>query len=71
MMYFFEQTLKPNPDEPLVLITAPTGAAAFQAGGCAIDSAFMLTLGERKTIGWEKRSTMEVKLQKTVFLIID
>ena len=70
-MYFFEQTLKPNPDEPLVLITAPTGAAAFQARGCTIHSAFMLTLGERKTIGLEKRSTMEIKLQKMVLFIID
>ena len=66
MMYFFEQTLKPKPNEPLVLITAPTGAAAFQVGGCTIHSAFMLTLGERKTIGWKKRSTIEVKLQKMV-----
>ena len=29
VIYFFQQTLKPKPDEPLVLLTAPTGSATF------------------------------------------
>ena len=30
---FFKDTVKPDDDQPIVLITAPTGSAAFQIGG--------------------------------------
>ena len=30
---FFKYTVKPDDDQPIVLITAPTGSAAFQIGG--------------------------------------
>ena len=33
MSYFFKHTVKPDDDQPIVLITAPTGSAAFQIGG--------------------------------------
>ena len=31
-----------DPDQPIVLMTAPTGSAAFQIGGSTIDSALLL-----------------------------
>ena len=30
---FFKHTVKPDDDQPIVLLTAPTGSAAFQIGG--------------------------------------
>ena len=38
----FKHTVKPDDDQPIVLITAPTGSAAFQIGGSTIHSAFLL-----------------------------
>ena len=42
MSHFFKHTVKPDDDQPIVLITAPTGSAAFQIGGSTIHSAFVL-----------------------------
>ena len=42
MSYFFKHTVKPDDDQPIVLITAPTGSAAFQIGRSTIHSAFLL-----------------------------
>ena len=42
MSHFFKHTVKPDDDQPNVLITAPTGSAAFQIGGSTIHSAFLL-----------------------------
>ena len=40
MSYMLSTVLKADPDQPIVLITAPTGSAAFQIGGTTIHSAF-------------------------------
>ena len=40
--HFFKHTVKPDDGKPIVLITAPTGSAAFQIGGSTIHSAFLL-----------------------------
>ena len=42
MSHFFKNTVKPDDNQPIVLITAPTGSAAFQIGGSTIHSAFLL-----------------------------
>ena len=42
MSHFFKHTVKPDEDQPIVFITAPTGSAAFQIGGSTINSAFLL-----------------------------
>ena len=42
MSIFFKHTVKPDDDQPIILITAPTGSAAFQIGGSTIYSAFLL-----------------------------
>ena len=53
VIYFFHQTLKPKPSEPLVLLTTPTGSATFNIGGTTLHSAFMLNLSDNDNIGWE------------------
>ena len=42
MSHFFKHTVRPDDDQPIVLITAPTGSAAFQICGSTIHSAFLL-----------------------------
>ena len=42
MSHFFKHTVKPDDDQPIVLITAPTVSAAFQIGGSTIHSAYLL-----------------------------
>ena len=52
----FKHTVKPDDDQPIVLITAPTGSAAFQIGGSTIHSAFLLHDNLKSKFSWEKRS---------------
>ena len=54
--YFLQKTMKIEPDQPIILLTAPTGLAAFNIGGVTLHSAFMLqTSGDcAETLGWEK-----------------
>ena len=42
MSPLFKHTVKPDDGQPIVLITAPTGSAAFQTGESTIHSAFLL-----------------------------
>ena len=42
MRYFVHNVLNCDPDQPTVLMTAPTGSAAYQIGGSTIDSTFLL-----------------------------
>ena len=42
MSYFVHTVVNADPDQPIVLMTAPTGSAAFQIGGSTIDSALLL-----------------------------
>ena len=42
MSHFFKHTVKPDDDQPIVLITAPTGSASFQIGRSTIHSVFLL-----------------------------
>ena len=68
VVYSLQQTLLNEPDQPLVLLTAPTGCAAFNIGGKTIHFAFMLQSDDH--INFEK-STMQVKLSKMVMCVID
>ena len=56
MSHFFKHTVKPDDDQPIVLITAPTGSAAFQIGGFTIHSACLLHDNYKSKPSWEKRS---------------
>ena len=42
MCYMLNHTINPDDNQPLVLVTDPTGSAAFQVGGSTIHSAFLL-----------------------------
>ena len=53
--HLLHTTVNANPDQPLVLMTAPTGTAAFQIGGSTIDLA-LLTVQETSQPGKRKQS---------------
>ena len=63
MSKFFKHTVKPDDDQPIVLITAPTGSAAFQIGGSTIHSAFLLHDNFKSKPSWEKRTQMQLKIR--------
>ena len=71
MCHFFKHTVKPDDDQPIVLITAPTGSAAFQIGVSTIHSAFLLHDNYKSKPSWEKRSKMHLKLEYMIVSITD
>ena len=71
MSYFCKHTVKPDDDQPIVLITAPTGSAAFQIEGSTIHSAFLLHDNYKSKPSWEKRSKMQIKLEHMMLSITD
>ena len=71
MSHFFKHTVKPDDDQPIVLITAPTGSAAFQIGGSTIHSAFLLYDNFKCKPSWEKRTQMQLKLEHMMLSITD
>ena len=62
-----------DPDQPLVLLTAPTGLATFNIGGITLHSAFMLNSDNNSSevVDWEKKSTMQMKLNGIALCVID
>ena len=68
---FFKHTVKPDDDQPIVLITAPTGSAAFQIAGSTIHSAFLLHDNYKSKPSCEKRSKMQIKLEHMMLSITD
>ena len=66
----FSNTVKPDNDQPIVLITAPTGSAAFQIGGSIIHSTLLLHNYKSKP-SWVKRSKMQLKLEHMMLSITD
>ena len=71
MSHLFKHTVKPDDDQPIVIITAPTGSAAFQIGGSTIHSAFLLHDNFKSKPSWEKRSMMPLKLEHIMLSITD
>ena len=71
MLHFFKHTVKPDDDQSIVLITAPTGSAEFQIGGSSIHSAFLLHDNYKSKPSWEKRSKMQIKLEHMMLSITD
>ena len=67
----FLNTVKPDDDQPIVLITASTGSTAFQIGGSTIHSAFLLYDHFKSTPSWEKRTQMQLKLEHMMLSITD
>ena len=60
-----------DPDQPLVLMTAPTATAAFQIGGSTIDLALLTYDSSRKKLTWEKKTIMQVKLEHLILFVND
>ena len=58
MRYFVQNVLNCDPDQPTVLMTAPTGSAAYQIRGSTIDSTFLLYDKGKNKPSWEKRTIM-------------
>ena len=71
MSKFFKHTVKPDDDQPVVPVTAPTGSAAFQIGGSTIHSAFLLHDNFKSKPSWEKRTQMQLKLEHIMLSITD
>ena len=71
MSHFFKHTVKRDDDQPVVLITAPTGSAAFLIGGSTIHSVFRLHDNFKSKPSWEKRSQMQFKLEHMMLSITD
>ena len=71
MSHFFKHTVKPDDDQPIVLITVSTGSAAFQIGRSTIHSAFLLHDNFKSKPSWEKRTQMQLKLEYMMLSITD
>ena len=68
------QRMNHNPDDVSVLLTAPTGVAAFNINGSTLHSALSITTDislPYKPLGEEKLSTLRNKLATLHILIID
>ena len=61
MSHFFKHTVKADDDQTIVLITAPTGSAAFQIGGSTIHSAFLLHDNIKTYLGEENLDAIEIR----------
>ena len=71
MAYLLQHILRPDPDQPIVLVTAPTGSAAYNIGGSTIHSALSMNDKSKKMIAFEKQCIMQVKLEHLMLLITD
>ena len=58
-------------DDPLVLLTAFTGTAAFNINGITLHSALSLPTTRVKHLSNEKRTTLETRLYQLKLLVID
>ena len=71
MTYFLKNILNTDPDQPIVLMTAPTGSAAYQIGGSTIESALLIHDNFNNKPSWFKCNTMQLKLQHTILSLTD
>ena len=71
MCHLLRNIVNPEPDQPLVLITAPTGSAAFNIGGSTVHAAFSLYDKSRAKLTYKKRCLMQLKLEHLMLLITD
>ena len=69
--YLLQHVLRPDPDQPIVLVTAPTGSAAYNINGSTIHSALSINDRSKSVIPHEKQCMMQVKLEHLMLLITD
>ena len=71
---FFKQLGTFQPDDVIVLLTAPTGVAAFNINGMTLHSAFLLGTSKYtgfQPLGHDKLNTLQTKLSNLALIIID
>ena len=71
MSYLLHHVLHPEPDQPIVLVTAPTGSAAYNIGGSTVHSALCINDRSRGTVSYERKCMMQVKLEHLMLLVTD
>ena len=71
MSYLLGNVLNVQLDEPIVLVTAPTGSAAFQIGGSTIHSTFLMYDDSKSKPSWEKCMIMQLKLEHMMLSVTD
>ena len=69
--YLLKHVLCPDPDQPIVLVTAPTGSGAYNINGSTIHSALSINDRMKAVIPYEKQCLMQVKLEHLMLLITD
>ena len=60
-----------NPDDAIVIITAPTGTAAYNVSGCTLHSTFMMSAKSSDKLSAERLTMLRNKYHKLVLVIID
>jgi len=60
-----------NPDDVIVILTAPTGTAAYVIQGQTLHSAFMISAKGITTLSAEKLAMLRNKFSKLILIIID
>ena len=60
-----------NWTQPILLVTTPTGSAAFQIGGSTIHSASMMYDDSKSKPSWEKHLVMQLKLEHMMLSVTD
>ena len=71
MAYLLNQIIHHDDEQPIVLVTAPTGSAAYQIGGSTIDSALLLYEQGKSKPSWLKLTSMQLKLEHLMLLLTD
>ena len=71
MSYFVHNIVNADPDQPIVLMTAPTASDAFQIGGSTIDSALLLYVCSKNKPSLERKTIMQIKLENLTLLLTD
>ena len=71
MAYLLNQIIHVDDEQPIVLVTAPTGSAAYQIGGSTIDSALLLYEHGKSKPSWLKCTIMQLKLEHLKLSLTD
>ena len=71
MSHLLQHILRPEPDQPIAIVTAPTGSAAYNIGGSTIHSALSINDRTKGVISFEKQCTMQIKLEHLMLLVVD
>ena len=65
------QIIHPDDEQPIVLVTAPTGSASYQIGGSTIDSALLLYEHGKSKPSLLKHTIMQLKLEHLMLSLTD